>query len=131
MRQVPGRIDRENVLDLIARLVAKSLVIATPDGKGAMRYRMLETLRQYGRERLVARSELDSANHRHADFFLSWARRYMPPSETLFPLRETSLELDNLRGAPRLLIDKRDTQRLAQLGGVGRQNLRCTQAARS
>ena len=114
----PGRLNRENVLDLIPRLVAESLVIAAPDGQGAMRYRMLETLRQYGRERLVERSELDSANDHHAEFLLSWARRSMPPSEAVFPLRETWLELDNLRGALRWLIDKRDPRRLAQLGAA-------------
>lgn len=114
----PARIERQHVLDLIARLVTKSLVIATPDRNATMRYRMLETLRQYGRERLVERLELDFANDRHADYFLLWSRRSMPPAETLSPLRDTSLELDNLRAALHWLIVKRDSHRLVQLGAA-------------
>jgi len=40
------------VLDLLQALVDKSLVIAEEDGEAALRYRMLETMRQYGSERL-------------------------------------------------------------------------------
>lgn len=117
-RGADGRIRHHDVVDLLARLVAKSLVIATPDGQGTMRYRALESLRQYGRESLTERSELDATNDRHADFFLLWARRKMPPSDTLLPLRETSAELDNLRVALRWLIDGRDMNRVLRLGAA-------------
>jgi predicted ATPase len=46
--------DRE--FDMLARLVDKSLVVTSVPGEGgATRYRLLETLRAYGGERLVAR----------------------------------------------------------------------------
>jgi predicted ATPase len=56
------RIRYRDVVDLLARLVTKSLVIAKPDGQGAMRYGMPEALRQYGRERLVERAELHATD---------------------------------------------------------------------
>jgi predicted ATPase len=44
-------IERGEVLDLLSRLVDKSLVVA--EQGDAMRYRMLEPVRQYGRQRLL------------------------------------------------------------------------------
>ncbi len=44
----------QNVADLLARLVDKSLVTATPTGRG-IRFGVLQTLAQYGQERLAAR----------------------------------------------------------------------------
>ncbi len=50
---VPDDADaRADVLDLIDRLVAKSLVVAERDARG-MRYRLIETVRQYAHERLA------------------------------------------------------------------------------
>jgi predicted ATPase/class 3 adenylate cyclase len=45
-----------DVLDLLGSLVAKSMVIADRSG-GSVRYLLLETLRQYGRERLIGAEE--------------------------------------------------------------------------
>ncbi len=112
------RIHDNDVVQLLARLVTKSLVIAAPDETGVLRYRMLETLRQYGRERLVECGGLYDMNDRHSNFFLVWARRKMPPSDTLFPLHETQVEQDNLRAALRWLIDERETNRALQLGAA-------------
>ena len=50
---------------LVLQLVDRSLIAADRDG-GAARYRLLETLRDYGLERLAARDELDAARARHA-----------------------------------------------------------------
>jgi predicted ATPase len=44
-------VDADDVLDLLAGLVARSLVVAGHDGP-VTRYRLLETIRQYGEERL-------------------------------------------------------------------------------
>jgi predicted ATPase len=41
----------DHVLDLLAQLVSKSLVLADEDADGTERYRLLETVRQYARER--------------------------------------------------------------------------------
>jgi predicted ATPase/class 3 adenylate cyclase len=61
-----------DVLDLLSHLVDKSLVVAEEEG-GEARYRLLETVRQYGRERLVEAGELESAQERHLDYFLQLA----------------------------------------------------------
>ena len=50
---------------LVLHLVDRSLITADRDG-GAARYRLLETLRDYGLERLEERGELDAARGRHA-----------------------------------------------------------------
>ncbi len=57
--------DGIEVARLVLHLVDRSLIIADRDG-GAARYRMLETLRGYGLERLEQRGDLDAARSRHA-----------------------------------------------------------------
>ena len=60
------------VLDLISRLVEKSLVLAEDSGE-QVRYRLLETLRDYGAFRLAEAGETEASRRRHRDFFLSLA----------------------------------------------------------
>jgi non-specific serine/threonine protein kinase len=64
---IPGA----SVIDLLTSLVDKSLVIAEGEAGGVERYRMLETLRAYGRERLVASGEATEAREHHAVHFLA------------------------------------------------------------
>ena len=63
-------LDPSHGIDLISHLVDKSLVSCDEQG-GTARYRMLETLREYGQDRLAERGELDGARRRHA----AWALR--------------------------------------------------------
>ena len=56
----------EAVLELLVRLVEKSLVIAEELEEGSTWYRQLETLRQYGRERLATSCETMLVQRRHA-----------------------------------------------------------------
>ena len=58
----------DDVLDLLSALVDKSLVIMESTGSEA-RYRLLEALRQYGREKLVAAGEEAALRQRQAQFF--------------------------------------------------------------
>jgi predicted ATPase len=60
------------VASSISRLVDKSLILREPT-PAAGRYRMLETLRMYGLERLHERGETARLRDRHADYFLSLA----------------------------------------------------------
>jgi predicted ATPase/class 3 adenylate cyclase/DNA-binding CsgD family transcriptional regulator len=89
------------VLDLLGSLVEKSLVQAEEQGS-AVRYRLLETVRQYALERLAEAGELDAARGRHRDVFLSFAERLA--AETFGPgqprvLAQLDLEASNLRAA--------------------------------
>ena len=60
-------------VDLLARLVDKSLISATESPRGRTRYRLLETMREYGHELLVAAGELDAARELHLRHFAAVA----------------------------------------------------------
>jgi predicted ATPase len=63
-----------DVLELVARLVEQSLVLADEEVGGERRYGLLETLRQYARERLEASAEADSIAKRHRNWYVSFAK---------------------------------------------------------
>jgi len=86
------------VADVLGRLVEKSLV-AVEDGRGERRYRLLETVRVYARDRLVAAHEDERLADVHAQWALSVARReqYAPSLD-----RESA----NLAAALRVLLDR-------------------------
>jgi predicted ATPase/class 3 adenylate cyclase len=60
--------------DILGSLVAKSLVLVIR-GPSGTRYQLLETLRQYGEERLKARGETFDVRQRHLRYFLEWSSR--------------------------------------------------------
>jgi predicted ATPase/DNA-binding XRE family transcriptional regulator len=113
------RIASGDVLDVLAQLVSKSLVQADESGDESKRFRLLETVRQYARERLVASTEAESVHGRHADYFLAvgeavHAERLMPHTwvpPTAEQLDELEREHDNLRAALRWWIELQDVER--------------------
>jgi non-specific serine/threonine protein kinase len=87
-------------LDLLQHLVDKSLVVADQGPNGTERYRLLETLRQFGQAKLAEREEATEIQRRHARYFLDRAdqpERWMESSG--FPAWLASLEPEqgNLR----------------------------------
>ena len=62
----------DSVLDLLASLVAKSLVVAVDDNPGDARYRLLETVRLYASDKLTAAGEAETVRSRHRDWYLEW-----------------------------------------------------------
>jgi non-specific serine/threonine protein kinase len=50
-------VSEERVLELVGLLADRSMLVADKNGERKTRYRMLETLRQFGQERLAARGE--------------------------------------------------------------------------
>ncbi len=95
-----GNVTGDALFDLLARLVDKSLVVAEDDDAGVVRYRLLETLRQYAVERLDVRGEAPATHRRHAACYLALAEQiestlYLPDDVALLDRLET--ELDNLR----------------------------------
>jgi len=62
------------VLDLLDRLIAQSVVLPV-ETEGPPRYRMLETIRQYGWERLAQCGEQQRLRGRHRAFYLALAER--------------------------------------------------------
>jgi predicted ATPase len=65
------------VLDLLAKLVNKSLVIVEHKSHGGARYYMLETIRQYAWSKLLetGNPEVEQVRERHLDFFLAMIER--------------------------------------------------------
>jgi predicted ATPase/DNA-binding CsgD family transcriptional regulator len=89
------------VLDVLAQLVDKSLVIAE-EKRGVVRYRMLETIRQYAREKLEETGEADHIRDQHLACFLSLAEESEPSlrgAEVRVVLERLEDEHDNLRVA--------------------------------
>jgi predicted ATPase/DNA-binding SARP family transcriptional activator/DNA-binding CsgD family transcriptional regulator len=70
-----GGIDQDDVLDLVSRLVDKSLVVAQATGEGGVRCRMLEPIRQYARGKLEESGEAESVRRRHAGWCLAFVER--------------------------------------------------------
>jgi predicted ATPase/DNA-binding CsgD family transcriptional regulator len=69
-----GAIGPDEVLELVAELVDKSIVLR--EGSGArVRYRMLETIREYGKEQLAETGDTDFFQQRHRDYYLRLAQR--------------------------------------------------------
>ena len=103
-------LDAAEVPDLLLALVDKSL-LQVVSGSGAVRYRMLETIREYGVERLDERGELAVARARHAAYFGSRAAHLDPVLRTrdqLGALAEFGTERDNMLAALRYLGDSGD-----------------------
>ncbi|MFB4274266.1 ATPase [Nonomuraea sp. MTCD27] len=86
---------------LLAELVDKSILTWTPTG-GGERYRMLDTIREYGAVWLRALGEQQTLRRRHRDFYLALARRgdaaWLGPDQVSWNDRTTA-EHDNLRNA--------------------------------
>ncbi|MFF7969813.1 BTAD domain-containing putative transcriptional regulator [Streptomyces sp. NPDC007905] len=95
-----------SVLDLLGRLADKSLVWAEPR-QDEVRYRLLETIRQYATERLRAAGELAATEARHRRFYLALAEAQDLERATGVS-GATSLELEadygNLRAALRSFL---------------------------
>lgn len=66
------------LLDLLTGLVEKSLVVYEEDEQGGGRFRLLETVRQYSRDRLLESKEGERVRSRHAGFFLGFAEEAEP-----------------------------------------------------
>ena len=95
-----GAVETQDVPDLVARLVDRSLVHRI--GSYRVRYRLLEPLRQYGREWLATRGETATARRKHMEFFLALAEAAGPGikgREQRTWLERLEEEHDNLRAA--------------------------------
>jgi predicted ATPase len=68
---VPDDAAADEVVDLLTRLVDKSVVVAEAGISGVERYRLLETLRQFGQERLAESGEADAIRDRHFAHYLA------------------------------------------------------------
>ena len=91
--------DEPNTLELLEQLVNKSLV-ATEEREGEMRYFLLETIRQYGREKLFEAKQAAAARDRHFVYFVELSEALWESfrSERLLPMvNRANDEVENMR----------------------------------
>ena len=95
-----GDVERYQVLDQLALLVDKSLVVADESGSRT-RYRLLETMRQYALEKLGESGEADAVRARHRDHYTALAALLDAPAGSDYEqrLEQADIEIDNLRAA--------------------------------
>ena len=90
-----------NVLETMESLVGKSLVKQT-EADGEPRFAMLETIREYAGERLIAAGDEERVRERHRDYFLALAEEAEPKligAEQAEWLQRLEEEHENLRAA--------------------------------
>ncbi|WP_433517883.1 ATP-binding protein [Nonomuraea sp. CA-143628] len=94
-------ISRDEVIDLVMGLVDKSVFLREEHGRG-VRYRLLDTIRQYGRERLTASGQEPALQRRHRAYYRALAARahaqLFGPSQVAW-FDRLQLEHANLRTA--------------------------------
>jgi len=99
-----------DVLDTLSHLVDKSLVMADKLGRGeghyppveSLRYRLLETIRQYALEKLSESGEVDESRNRHLNYFIQWAETaelHLSGMEQVEWFELFEAEHDNVRAA--------------------------------
>jgi non-specific serine/threonine protein kinase len=105
-------IGEEEILDLLEHLVDKSLLTPEEGSEGTARYRLLETLRAYGKERLHHASGWEVYVGRHAEFYRALAERAAPElvgAEQASWLNRLQEEHDNLRQAIETAHEKEES----------------------
>jgi predicted ATPase/DNA-binding CsgD family transcriptional regulator len=107
-------------MDLLDSLVNKNL-LRSIGTNGAARLVMLETVREFGLEKLVETGEFKTARHAHAGYFVSFAEH--AESELTGPdqkswLQRLDRERDNLRAALQWAIDHQKAEIALRLAGA-------------
>jgi predicted ATPase/DNA-binding CsgD family transcriptional regulator len=118
---VGGDIEEREVLDLLSGLVNKSLVVARGNDQRGVRYRMLEPIRQYAREKLKESGEVEEVRRRHATFFLVLAEaaesRLRGPEDVEW-LERLEAEHDNMRAALSWTLERGEVELGLRLAGA-------------
>ncbi len=113
-------VEAKDVLDLLAQLVSKSLVVVGGTDREA-RYRMLETVRQYSQRKLDEFRETARTRERHRVYFVEFAEGVEPklrgPEQAPW-LEHLDMEHDNLRAALAWSVESGDTEGALRLSGA-------------
>ncbi|MFL1377487.1 BTAD domain-containing putative transcriptional regulator [Nocardiopsis protaetiae] len=112
-----GDVARGDVLDLLARLVDRSMVVRV-QGAGGARYRLLESVAAYALERLEEAGEAERVRLRHLDHYTGLAERAEPRlygSEQRLWLGRLDAEHGNLRAALEGAVQRNDAHRALRL----------------
>ena len=93
-------VNKTEVLDLLSQLVNKSMLLVERSADTGLRYRMLETIRQYAADKLVDPGESERLRTRHLAYFVAFAERIedgLRGPELVGRLNRLEAELDNFR----------------------------------
>jgi len=104
-----AQLPRGMIFQLLIQLAEKSLVVAE-ETQAEPRWRLLETLRQFGHDRLVESGELDAARARHLARYAEWAETIADTLDTGVPLdfhQRIERELNNLRAALKFAFESK------------------------
>lgn len=96
------RIVEADVMDLLVRLIEKSLIVQEVAEDGTVRYRMLETVRQFEQTKLTEAGESETLRDRHGSYFVEFAENAEPHLQQADQkewLDRLEREHDNLRAA--------------------------------
>jgi predicted ATPase/DNA-binding SARP family transcriptional activator/DNA-binding CsgD family transcriptional regulator len=116
-------VGEEDVLELISKLVDKSLVVAEVGARGVERYRLLEPVRQYARERLEESGEAEAFRRWHAEFFLALAQEAAPEltgAQQQAWARRLEADHDNMRAALSWSLEREPETALSLAGALAR-----------
>jgi predicted ATPase/DNA-binding SARP family transcriptional activator len=108
-----GTVAPADVLDLLTALVDKSLVVAEGE-----RYRLLETIRAYGLERLAEAGEERQVRQAHIGYFMAFAEHAEPQlrrADQMYWLGRFAEDHDNTHAALRWAINTGDTPTATRL----------------
>jgi predicted ATPase len=112
-----GAVSEERVLELVGGLADRSMLVADKNGEPKTRYRMLETLRQFGQARLAARGESRAVRRRHLDWAINFAESYPAPTGPGKQEPEVIAEEHNLRSAVEWALDAGDEEAVLRIIG--------------
>ncbi len=108
-----------DVLEGVTALVEQSLLRLMEGVGGGSRYAMLETVREFGLERLAGSGEEDEIRRRHAGFFVAFAEAVAPTvfdADQRAGLTQLAAELPNLRAAATWALDQGHAEAALRLG---------------
>jgi predicted ATPase/DNA-binding XRE family transcriptional regulator len=115
------RIAVAEILDLLSHLVSKSLIMVERQPGSELRYRMLETVRQYARKKLATSGEEEQVQKHHLEFFSSLAERAEPElrgHKQIEWLGRIDSDYDNLRAALRGSLEEKYAEAALRLVGA-------------
>ncbi len=113
------QLPRENILDMMSRLLDRSMVYTTKGMDQSMRYNRLETLRQFAQQKLRSRKKEDVIMNRHLQYYLKMAEEaYDEQLESQLKwLNKLEQEHDNLIAALNW-SDKNSPEDFVRLAGA-------------
>ncbi len=115
------RLDEYDVFDLMEQLVSKSLVTVSYPAAGRARYGLLESIRQYGRDRLFESGESAALRDRYTDYYVAFAEEagpHLKQSDMLTWMARIIAELDNLRAVMVWTLEERPELALRIAGNL-------------